>query len=418
MTSKSLEKTQDKIADLQETERDFGQEKDNADEQIQKLQKYLQDATHEKENAKTRELADFYSHIEEINKKEIERLQKLSQNIQDEGDSVETKKLADAYSLVEEIEKNAKIPNHEIIKDIYRLSKNPDALKICTELTEKAFEDLEIENLDISDRKKVRYLENVADIRNIETTEQPQIFIKPIQKEEKSFWGTSYKPKRFGFTDEVLVVVRLNNGETPDENTFVEVVAKTEIKDGKVTLKMGKEDKLLSRIETEKEYTQGIDSGNGIDNIARRGGLTYDGYAEGYKKEHKESLINYHKRRDKNLEINPEYTASKQEREEFIESISERYTAQLEAAQQIREEIFNKAKERLDKQRMDQEELFNSATFLTLMGMVNNFMIEDSKLIAANEKPIHARSIESLISSTRKLYPDHGDALIERFFRF
>jgi hypothetical protein len=142
--------------------------------------------------------------------------------------------------------------------------------------------------------------------------------------------------------------------------------------------------------------------------------MTYDDYLESYRKEHKESLQNYHQRRDKNLDKNPEYTASKQEREDFIEGISERYTAQLEAAQKLKDEIIKKADERIAEYDRIQNEIFGSDSFMALLGTIGLLAKEDSERRTRDEEPINERKIAQLKANIQKLYPSLGEGLLER----
>jgi len=245
-------------------------------------------------------------------------------------------------------------------------------------------------------------------------SDKPQIYVKPIEREMKNFWGSRYRPPRYEQTDEVLVIVKLNNGTDPKENTVIEAVVKTTTKDGKVSLQMDEKAQGLYRLESQDQYTEAFQGTGGYEGRVRRGDMTYDDYLESYRKEHKESLQNYHQRRDKNLDKNPEYTASRQEREDFLESISERYTAQLEAAQKLREEIIKKAEARAAEYDKISKELFSSDTFLALWGTIDILTKEDADRRSKNEQPVNERQIQQIKANIRKLYPNVEQGFLER----
>jgi len=377
MPSKSFEDSQKQLEELQKPDRDFQVEKSDIDRQIEELTK------------------------------------KRSQ-LENEEDEALIKKSKAVDTLITELKEKDKIPDHETIEDMYRLSKNGDAVNECIKLTQRAFEDAGLENLDISDRKKVKYIKSVDEINDAEASDKPQIFVKPIEREMRNFWGSRYRPPRYEQTDEVLVIVKLNNGTDPKENTVIEAVVKTTTKDGKVSLEMDEKAQGLYRLESQDQYTEAFQGTGGYEGKVRRGDMTYDDYLESYRKEHKESLQNYHQRRDKNLDKNPEYTASKQEREDFIEGISERYTAQLEAAQKLKDEIIKKADERIAEYDRIQNEIFGSDSFMALLGTIGLLAKEDSERRTRDEEPINERKIAQLKANIQKLYPSLGEGLLER----
>lgn len=379
----------------------------------------LEDIKDSKEDLEKRD-SDLDRQIKDLEKQHDDLLQK-KREIEDKKEN-ELKGTVDKVDkLMEEMREKDKLPTHERNMEIYMNSKNGEAVQECIMYMHRALESVQTDSdtLDISDPNKVKLIDNISEV-NITEGEpgKPQVFVKKIQKEKLGWFGSHKHPRQFEDTDEVLVVIKLNNNTdgNPNSNTIIEAVVKTtQTENGDLAVKIGMRDPGLYRMESQQQFSDGRFSDNlSYDAKMRRGEMTLDEYHAKYKKEHGETLTDYHKKRDQKLEKDPRYTNSKQEREDFIESIPDRYTHLLETAQNFRDETQKSLDEILKKKRENFDEVRHDETFLVLAIDIVKLIEQDAGRVARGETPLHTKRIQNAKAAVLRFYPNLSMAELER----
>jgi hypothetical protein len=322
-------------------------------------------------------------------------------------------KLEQVHDLILEMEQKDKLPSHAKNMEVYRNSKNGEAVEECIMYMHRALgnTDTSIDLLDISDPTKVTFIENIADVNTTEGEPgKPQVFVKKIQKEKLGWFGSHKRPRQFEDTDEVMVIIKLNNASDGNrfQNTMVEAVVKTSTtEDGKLAVKMGLHEPGLYRMESQQEFSEGRFSDDlSYDAKMRRGDMTLDQYHAKYKKAHGETLQDFHKKRDKALEKDPRYNNSKQEREEFIDSIPDQYTNLLEAARKYEDQIVKELYDFVDKQEESFKQALEDQPFQFMATEIVDLVKEDDERERQGEVRKNDQKVTAMKKQILRLYPD------------
>ncbi len=269
-------------------------------------------------------------------------------------------------SLTKEFREKARgIPHDEYSKyfdaDKYT---NKERLEATTKVATAAFERLGIDEFDLTSNK-ITMVEDFADIdwqkgksREIAKNE-PSIYVKPIKVEQKDRIGRSFRPPKFMESDEVTVVINLNNGNTPDNNTVLTIVAKVE----DMKLKIGEGRGMYSMLQSQQQY-EGAMSPPYCDELNGRmnqGELTLKDYRHEYADEHRATsgvkglvdrlkrdddiIAEYESKKDADITKSFEHQREARRRQEWLEGIEDNYIGLLESSRAKHKETVKQLQE-------------------------------------------------------------------------
>ena len=314
-----------------------------------------------------------------------------------EGLTTAVKRLSKAEKkLKKEADEKEKMPSHNEIAEIYENSILKDRLKLDLALIRRAFEangkakpgsasgfpELRLDHIDELVPQTIGD-ESWDEIRRAEGA--PRIFFTSIY-EEKGF--LKKKPENTG---QVLVVMSMNNGNTPDENTVVTMLVKHD--GGK--LLWGDNNLGLYRVQSESDYRHECEIlSPTADSLLARGEITVEKYKARFVKEgeHK-TLDKYWIDKDAELtKLPPSEDAHRGEklegrrltetkRKEMLEGLSGEYTKRLQELRRVEAQIIELTKSRVAEIEARNRRLMESEDFENLIFLLNS-NVKDKKAIA------------------------------------
>ncbi len=317
----------------------------------------------------------------------------LSQKIESSTDVKELK------SISKEAQRRDESPlSHKEIMDTYKGGSEALRGEVALSLFERALESRGIDTLDQSDG---RIPENGLSKFPPGKEGQPQVFFKQIETDELS-WHEKllnkirHKEAEKRVSDEVLVVVRLNNGKTPEDNTVICAIMKQ--KGGHPDLS----ETAYMWVMDEKKYKQemrqqGPEDQDGnkaytANSRAFRGELTSRQYLEAFKEENGQSYDKYKKERDAKLENDPDHWTSERVKGETLHKLNEQYGELLQKAQERMDAIVKETEEKRKAADERRAKLAKDKVFSSLMRQVergyNDQTIYESlcqQILASNE---------------------------------
>lgn len=242
---------------------------------------------------------------------------------------------SDFSALEAELKKRTETPPHKEIKTTYENCESKNKVAIARSIIGKAFDEAGVESLGDKGVKQLtgsgrRGLEK----EQTDPEHKPQVFMKPVVK--KDFWG------REKFTDEVVVVVRLNNNEDADKNTVAWALVKQ--KDGVPQLK--ENDPGVFNVMSELDYNMACKDDNVLGK-GLRGDIGIESYRLLYRppgmKFMGEGLAGYWRRMDQEHRNNPERYRADRNVPELLANLQGSYEDLLQRAVAKNEAIHKKA---------------------------------------------------------------------------
>ncbi|GIW69808.1 MAG: hypothetical protein KatS3mg101_0555 [Patescibacteria group bacterium] len=252
--------------------------------------------------------------------------------------------------------------------DVFRGGKRETKWDTAEDTLDKAFRDNGVEDFDLTKVKRLEHNE-LPNFNEGREKGKPQIYYKQVMVEkqrnifEKLRDRKSNRELEMIPSDQVLVIVNMNNGEKPENNTVVCMLARQ--KDGKLDKT---DSSALNTLESEEQYLKTAGSkSSSSDSRFRRGELTTQGYRKVYKGETGHSIEDYWKDWDKNVEKTVDYHKSEKYKATLMERLNEDYTRILAETQQRKEEIINETKKRLEANKEKKRKLITDIDFTLLL---------------------------------------------------
>lgn len=293
--------------------------------------------------------------------------------------------------IAKELEDRAKIPTHKEILDVEEAGSHDTKLEVAQRCMTRGLEGMRKNGsrMEGLDEAKSCYQTPGADFRTFmlqeiisdkikreqgdpEAETNPAVYFQPVMN--KNIFG-----KETGPSGEALIVTRLRNGGSPDENTVVVTVCKYPpgglLKYDEITGLPEFEGTSLWKVYTEKEYLKALGYTDISSNTEQKlpekssdktyvksaallaqGEITCKEYKKIYKKENRMSLEQHWKEWDEDIKIDPEYGRSERLKGEIITRLEGRYQELKDEADKKMGEIRLLRKNELAQRNIELEE--------------------------------------------------------------
>lgn len=273
--------------------------------------------------------------------------------------------------LETEIKEKAQTPKHDEMLDVHRGGKRETKWNTAEDALDKAFRDAGIKDFDLTKVKRLEQ-DEIPNFGEEREKGKPQIFYKQVMVEKPRNIFEKLRDRKAGrdaekiASDQVLVIVNMNNGEKPEDNTVVCMLARQ--KEGR----LDKTDKTaLNTLESEKQYLKAAESkSSSSDSRFARGELTTQEYRKVYKSETGHSIERYWETWDKNVEKTVDYYKSEQCKAKLMERLNEDYTRVLAETQQRKEEIIEETKRRLNANAEKKRKVTEDEDYILLLSRI------------------------------------------------
>lgn len=189
-------------------------------------------------------------------------------------------------------------------------------------------------------------------------------------------------------TDEVLVVVNMNNGDKPENNTVTVVLAKQ--KAGRLDIDGGAVVCTMS----EADYLKKAKKPQNAEERMIAGSYTMKGYGESFKRETGQTPEQYWDSWDNDRDNDPNFWKSEKYKGELMDRLSGAYVEALKRTKQMTDEIVKETERRLEEQKQLREKYAKDPVFV---GLINNVLRE----AVARKDP----RVEDLFTHLETLFP-------------
>lgn len=258
-----------------------------------------------------------------------------------------------------EIERRAQLPSHSEIEAAHTGAESSLKLGIDVTLVKEALEKCNIATLGLVegipsgglDLSKVRVLHKG----------EPQVFFRPVTTEVSSgFLGLEKKQVP---TDEVTVIIRLNNNTRKEPSTvLVAVVPQVE-----GVPQLSEKDTGLFMFMNQTEYTELLNKDPpDLRSKLVKGELTFNRYQEDFKRYNGISQAEYWRRWDAHRENDPNYWRSRETREEVLGRIEGRYRELFAETQERIAQVAAEVKQMRAEIRRRRNEILGDSLFLKI----------------------------------------------------